>query len=182
MMVSARRHVIVLAFGVLAMLPLPALAQTQTQTQTQLQTQGQMPAQGAFLPPIPPMFSRGVPPLSDAESGGLGCLTASVAVGAGVVALMGGPAALAGLVAVPGVMTARSVLEASAAGAFVLSSACYIGQVLAPAAMLATSLLLDTLSAPAPSPADGPPSSPGGIEGAVSWLLPWRPGHETVTP
>lgn len=75
------------------------------------------------------------PLLSESEAGGVGCAVAMVAAGAVTVQLMGGPAAVAALVAGPAVPL--YVLEAGAATAFLLSSACYVGQAMTPIGTLA---------------------------------------------
>ena len=118
----------------------------------------------AQAPRMPPVFDPLASPFTEGEIGGIGCAVASLGVGAGMLALMGGPAALrAGM---QGALTPRTVLEASAALAFVFSSACYVGQALAPVMLLGWTNLIDGLtplrSAPAPFPA--PPN------GNLSWL------------
>ena len=118
----------------------------------------------AQAPRMPPVFDSLASPFTESEIGGIGCAVASVGAGAGMLGLMGGPAALqAGL---QGVLTPRAVLEASAAVAFVFSSACYVGQAMAPVVMLGWINLIDSFaphhSAPTPFPA--PPN------GNLSWL------------
>jgi len=118
----------------------------------------------AQAPRMPPVFDQLASPFTESEVGGIGCAVASAGVGAGMLGLMGGPAALrAGL---QGALTPRTVLEASAALAFVFSSACYVGQAMAPVVMLGWTNLLDGLSQPrnAPTPFPAPPN------GNLSWL------------
>ena len=103
------------------------------------------PAQ-AQAPRTPPVLDQLASPFTDSEVGGFGCLASTLATGASMTALMGGPSELAA--ALSGILTPRLVLEASAAGAFVFSSACYIGQVLAPVVMLGYTTLFDSLTLP----------------------------------
>ena len=119
----------------------------------------------AQAPRVPPVFDQLASPFTDSEIGGMGCLVASGAVGIGMLGLIGGPGALT--VAVQGMITPRTVLEASAASAFVFSSSCYIGQALAPVVSLATTALYDMLTTPRSTPtrAPQPPRT-----GPVSWL------------
>jgi len=120
----------------------------------------------AQTPRMPPVFDQLASPFTDSEIGGIGCAVASGAIGAGMLGLMGGPAGLrAALVGVA--ITPRAVLEASAAGAFVFSSACYVGQAVAPVVMLGWTTLLDSLTAPRNAPTPTPRGGPGG---AVSWM------------
>ena len=70
---------------------------------------------------------------SSADLGGMGCFVATVTVGVGMLYLMGGLSAT--LASVPSLLPPRAVLEGSAALAFVLSSACYVGVTLAPLAV-----------------------------------------------
>ena len=144
-MVSARSVFPSLIAGALALsLALPAEAQTSR---------------------VPPVFDQLASPFTDSEIGGIGCMVASTAVGVGMLGLVGGFSGLR--VAVQGMITPRTVLEASAAGAFVFSSTCYIGQAVAPVIMFGYTALLDSLSAPANHPT---PPPRGGAGGAVSWM------------
>ena len=118
----------------------------------------------AQAPRMPPVFDQLSSPFTESEMGGIGCAVASLGAGAGMIGLMGGPAALrAGL---QGVLSPRTVLEASAAVAFVFSSACYVGQAMAPVVMLGWANLIDGLTPPrsAPTPFPAPPN------GNLSWL------------
>lgn len=81
-----------------------------------------------------PTYST-MPLLSESEAGGVGCAVAMVAAGAVTVQIMGGPAAVAALLSGP--VLPLYVLEAGAASAFLLSSACYIGQAMTPLGSLA---------------------------------------------
>lgn len=122
----------------------------------------------AQTPRMPPVFDQLASPFTDSEIGAIGCLVASTAVGAGMLGMMGGPAGLR--LALQGVViTPRAVLEAAAAGAFVFSSACYVGQAAAPAVMLGWITALDGLTAPANGPT---PTPRGNTGGAVSWGVP----------
>ncbi len=100
----------------------------------------------AQTPRTPPVFDELASPFTESEIGGLGCFVATVATGVGMTALMGGGSAV--VAALGGVTTPRAVLEASAASAFVFSSACYVGQALAPVAMMGFYSVLDGLLAP----------------------------------
>ena len=131
----------------------------------------------AQAPRLPPVFDQLASPFTESEVGGIGCAVASVGAGAGMLGLMGGPAALrAGL---QGVLTPRTVLEASAALAFVFSSACYVGQAMAPVVMLGWTNLIDGFTAPrnAPTPFPAPPN------GNLSWLPgSGQPGNAPAVP
>ncbi|HYH37976.1 MAG TPA: hypothetical protein VD860_07120 [Azospirillum sp.] len=76
---------------------------------------------------------RTIPLLTDAEAAGVGCGVGMAVAGAATAYFMGG-AALAGGAA--GRLLPLHVLEVGAASAFLLSSACYIGQVMTPFGML----------------------------------------------
>lgn len=80
-----------------------------------------------------PLLEEVVQPISDAELGGIGCLIASSAVSGSMLYLMGGVGVAFSSMAPP--IHPAIVLEGSAAIAFVLSSACYIGVALAPVAV-----------------------------------------------
>ena len=113
---------------------------------------------------MPPVFDQLASPFTESEIGGIGCAVASLGAGAGMIGRMGGPAVLkAGL---QGVLAPRAVLEASAAVAFVFSSACYVGQAMAPVVMLGWTNLLDALTAPRNSPTPFPAPANGNL----SWL------------
>jgi hypothetical protein len=71
-----------------------------------------------------------------------------VVAGSAVVALAGGPGSVA--LALQGPLPPVRVLEGGAAMAFLVSSACYVGQALAPAAMLGWTSLADLLMPAAP--------------------------------
>ncbi|MEI6984626.1 MAG: hypothetical protein WCK65_00715 [Rhodospirillaceae bacterium] len=98
----------------------------------------------AQAPRVPPVFDQLASPFTDGETGGIGCLAVSAVTAAVMVALVGGPSVLRS--AVTSLITPRDVLEASAATAFVFSSACYVGQATAPVAMLGYFNLLDLLT------------------------------------
>ena len=111
----------------------------------------------------PPVFDQLASPFTESEIGGIGCAVASLGAGAGMLGLIGGPAAIT---VGAGVLTPRGVLEASAALAFVFSSACYVGQAMAPVVMLGVTSVIDRLSPPppVPTPFPAPPN------GNLSWL------------
>ncbi len=117
----------------------------------------------AQAPRMPPVFDQLASPFTESEVGGIGCAVASLGAGAGMVGLMGGPAVLrAGM---GGTFSPRSVLEGSAAVAFVFSSACYVGQALAPVVLLGWMTLFDSFSAHRA----GPSATPA-LSGDLSWL------------
>jgi len=118
----------------------------------------------AQAPRSPPVFDQFASPFTEGETGGIGCAVATAAAWAGIVAAMGGPAAVGA--ALHSVLTPRAVLEAAAASAFVASSACYVGQALAPVVMLGWLTVLDSLNGPLPPLPAGP--APGSHAAAVS--------------
>lgn len=85
---------------------------------------------------------RTIPLLTDSEAAGIGCGVGMAVAGAATVYFMGG-VALAGGAA--GRILPIQVLEIGAATAFLLSSACYIGQVMTPFG----TLMINSLTAPA---------------------------------
>jgi hypothetical protein len=100
----------------------------------------------AQAPRSPPAFDPLGSAFTETEIGGLGCLTATVGSGLAMVGLVGGPGAMrAAMVGVT--MSPRTVLEVSAALAFVFSSACYVGQALAPVISLGATEVGDRLAA-----------------------------------
>ncbi|MEI8395739.1 MAG: hypothetical protein WCF85_13435 [Rhodospirillaceae bacterium] len=121
------------------------------------------PAQ-AQTPRMPPVFDQLASPFTETEVGGMGCLVTTAAVGVGMLALMGGPRTMVG--AMHGFLTPRAVLEGTAAGAFVFSSACYVGQAVAPLMLLVATGLFDRFS-PLPAPVNPPH---GKSAGTVSWM------------
>jgi len=80
-----------------------------------------------------PLLEEIAEPISDAELGGIGCLVASTAISGSMLYLMGGVSTALSSITPP--IHPSIVLEGSAAIAFVLSSACYIGVALAPIAV-----------------------------------------------
>lgn len=114
--------------------------------------------------------------VSDAELGGIGCLVASTAISGSMLYLMGGVTALASIT--PPIHPSL-VLEGSAAIAFVLSSACYIGVALAPIAVSAYNSISDKF---AQEPPPRPLFAPGELF-AISRGLPQpTPPSSTTTP
>ena len=94
---------------------------------------------------LPPVIDAMTAPYSDTELAGMGCLAGTVVAGGTVVALAGvGPVATA----LQGPLSPLLVLEAGAALAFLVSSACYVGQALTPVTMLGWSSLTDMLASP----------------------------------
>jgi len=79
---------------------------------------------------VDPLLEEPPNTFSDAELGGIGCLVASTAISGGMLYLMGGIGTALTSMTPP--IHPAIVLEGSAAVAFVLSSACYIGVALAP--------------------------------------------------
>lgn len=120
-----RSHVALLA---LSMLAVPLAAQAQTSR-------------------LPPVIDALTAPLSDGELAGIGCLVGTVVAGGAVVALAGGPGPVA--LALQGPLPPVRVLEGGAAMAFLVSSACYVGQALAPTVVLGWTTLTDLLARPA---------------------------------
>lgn len=111
---------------------------------------------------LPPVIEALTAPLSDSEVAGIGCLVGTALAGGAVVALAGGPRAAA--LAVQGPLAPAQVLEGGAAMAFLVSSACYVGQALAPVVMLGWSSITDMLT---PAPAVPAPSVPGPVASAA---------------
>jgi hypothetical protein len=89
----------------------------------------------------PPVFDQLASPFTESELGGVGCLIASAAATGIMLWLMGGPTAVA--TAIGGVASPSLALQGAAAGAFVYSSACYIGQALSPLGLLTYNKLID---------------------------------------
>ncbi|KOR30141.1 hypothetical protein TI03_00250 [Achromatium sp. WMS1] len=95
-------------------------------------------------PPIPDELAS---PFTESEAGGIGCLVVSLAVGSGMVYLLGGVEPIMATLATK--LPAGQIIEGSAAIAFVFSSACYIGAVLAPITMATYTAVIDSM-VPAP--------------------------------
>lgn len=93
---------------------------------------------------LPPVIEAMTAPLSDGELAGIGCLVGTVVASSAAVALAGGPGSVA--LALQGPMPPVRVLEGGAALAFLVSSACYVGQALAPAVMLGWTTVTDLLT------------------------------------
>ena len=98
---------------------------------------------------LPPVIDALTAPLSDNEMAGIGCLVATTVAGGTVMALVGGPAAVAA--ALQGPISPVRVLEGGAALAFLVSSACYVGQALTPVVALGWETVTDMLTSPAPA-------------------------------
>jgi hypothetical protein len=99
---------------------------------------------------LPPVIDAITAPFSDSELAGLGCLVGTTVASGAVVALAGGPGMVAA--ALQGPLSPVRVLEGGAALAFLVSSACYVGQALAPVARLGWEGLTDMLATPAAGP------------------------------
>ena len=99
---------------------------------------------------LPPVIESLTAPFSDGELAAIGCLAGTVVASGAVVVLAGGPAAVAA--ALQGPVPPVRVLEGGAALAFLVSSACYVGQALAPLAMLGWTSVADRLSSPTSRP------------------------------
>ncbi len=99
---------------------------------------------------LPPVIDALTAPLSDGELAGLGCLVGTVVASGAVVALAGGPGVV--VTALQGPLPPVRVLEGGAALAFLVSSACYVGQALAPTVMLGWTTVTDMLTLPTPAP------------------------------
>jgi hypothetical protein len=107
-----------------SLLPVPAMAQTSR---------------------LPPVIDAMTAPYSETELAGIGCLAGTVAAGGTVVALAGvGTVATA----LQGPLSPLLILEAGAALAFLVSSACYVGQALTPVTMLGWSSVTGLLASP----------------------------------
>ena len=96
----------------------------------------------------PPVFDQLASPFTESELGGIGCLISSAATTGILVWLVGGPAAAAA--AIGSVTTPSLALQGAAAGAFVYSSACYIGQALSPLGLLTYNSIMDGVAAKSP--------------------------------
>ncbi|MBI1208237.1 MAG: hypothetical protein GC191_13245 [Azospirillum sp.] len=96
----------------------------------------------------PPVFDQFASPFTESELGGIGCLVASAAATGLTVWLMGGLGNIA--TAMEGVPSPSWVLQGAAAGAFVYSSACYIGQALSPLALLTYYTIADGVAGQTP--------------------------------
>jgi hypothetical protein len=115
----------VAALLIVSLLPVPSLAQSSR---------------------LPPVLDAMTAPYSETELAGVGCLAGTVVAGGAVVALAGvGTVATA----LQGPLSPLLVLEAGAALAFLVSSACYVGQALTPVTMLGWSKVTDLLASPA---------------------------------
>lgn len=115
---------IMAALVIASLLPVPSIAQTSR---------------------LPPVIDAMTSPYSESELAGIGCLAGTVVAGGTVVALAGvGTVATA----LQGPLSPLLVLEAGAALAFLVSSACYVGQALTPATMLGWSSVTDLFASP----------------------------------
>jgi hypothetical protein len=114
----------VAALLIVSLLPIPSMAQTSR---------------------LPPVIDAMTAPYSESELAGAGCLAGTVVAGGTVVALAGvGTVATA----LQGPLSPLLVLEAGAALAFLVSSACYVGQALTPVTMLGWSKVTDLFVSP----------------------------------
>ena len=92
--------------------------------------------------PPRPILDELASPLSESELSGVGCLVGTAAIGGTLIYLLGGFGAITGHLGGP--IPAARVLEGAAAGAFIFSSACYVGAALAPV----VAMTYDTLKNP----------------------------------
>lgn len=97
---------------------------------------------------LPPVIDALTAPFSDSELAGIGCLVGTTVASGAVMALAGGPGTVAA--ALQGPLPPARVLEGGAALAFLVSSACYVGQALTPAVMLGWEAMTDLLTASPP--------------------------------
>ena len=98
---------------------------------------------------LPPVIDAMTAPYSESELGAMGCLAGTVVAGGVVVAVAGGSAIMSSL---QGPLPPIRVLEGGAALAFLLSSACYVGQAVTPAAMVGWSSIMDLFAPASPPP------------------------------
>ena len=96
----------------------------------------------------PPVFDQLASPFTESELGGIGCLISSAATTGVLVWLVGGPVAAAA--AIGSVASPTLALQGAAAGAFVYSSACYLGQALSPLGLLTYNSIMDGAAAKSP--------------------------------
>jgi hypothetical protein len=94
---------------------------------------------------LPPVIDAMTAPYSESELGGIGCLAGTLLAGGTVVALAGGGAVVTAL---QGPLTPLLILEGGAALAFLMSSACYVGQALTPVTMLGWASVTGLLPSP----------------------------------
>ncbi len=105
-----------------------------------------LPAQAQASHRLPPVVEALTAPLSENEQAGIGCLVATVVTSGAVVALAGGPGVVAA--ALQGPIPPVRILEGGAALAFLVSSACYVGQALTPVVLLGWETVTDLLTSP----------------------------------
>lgn len=89
-------------------------------------------------------------PFTESEASGIGCIIGSLAVGSGMVYLMGGWGPV--MVGLTPPLHPLRVLEGTAAISFVFSSACYLGVATAPIVMSTYTAIVDGLHAPSSPP------------------------------
>ena len=104
------------------------------------------PARAQATYRLPPVIDALTAPFSDNELAGMGCLVATTLAGGAVVALAGGPGVVAAALQAP--LPPVRLLEGGAALAFLVSSACYVGQALTPLAALGWDAVSDLLTSP----------------------------------
>ena len=111
---------------------------------------------------LPPTLRALIAPLAGGEDGGKGCLAGMALGGIVLLALAGGPGAVA--VALTGPLAAAEMVQGGAALAFLGTSACYVGHTTSPVAALSWSGLLawlwTTTSATAAAPEGAAPPRP----------------------
>jgi len=102
-----------------------------------------IPVQALSYQP-PPIHDELTSPFTETEANGIGCLAVSLGVGSGMVYLLGGVQPIMATLATR--LPMWQVIEGSAAIAFVFSSACYIGAVLAPISMATYTAIIDSIA------------------------------------
>jgi len=95
---------------------------------------------------LPPVIDALTAPFSEGELAGIGCLVGTVTATGMVLVLAGGTGSVAQ--ALQGPLPAVRVLEGGAALAFLVSSACYVGQALAPLTLLGWTAVAERLRLP----------------------------------
>lgn len=124
--------------------------------------------------PPDPLLEEAPSTITDAELGSIGCLVASATVSGSMLYLMGGLGNAFGSLTPP--LHPAIVLEGSAAVAFVLSSACYIGVAMAPLAVSTYNSLSERFTQTLPP---RPLYAPGELWAIGNGMTPQQP-YETV--
>lgn len=126
---------------------------------------------------LPPTLRALIAPLAGGEDGGKGCLAGVALGGIVLLALAGGPGAVA--VALTGPLAAAELVQGGAALAFLGTSACYVGHTTSPVAALSWSGLLAWLSTAPTTTAAAPegtaPTRPMTEQAAAPTASRWPP-------